>query len=127
MELFNDISQKINGDFYFGDREYVLRRKPKWTYVLDFYDDKTKKIIEFNGDFWHANPDIYKETDINPYSKETAKEIWVRDNERIENIQKNYNGVLIIWESEYKKNPSLVLDNCINFLKDEKNNKNIKN
>ena len=33
-----------------------------FTYVLvDLYDETTNKVIEFYGDFWHANPLIYKE------------------------------------------------------------------
>ena len=46
-------------------------------YYYDFaviYKDK-KKIIEFNGDFWHANPQMYSESYIHGVTKKTAKEI----------------------------------------------------
>ena len=41
------------------------------------------KIIEFNGDFWHANPLKYDETFINPYTKETFKEIRIKDDRKL--------------------------------------------
>jgi hypothetical protein len=38
-----------------------------------------KKIIEFYGDMWHANPAIYKESQRIPRIGKTAKEIQTRD------------------------------------------------
>ena len=33
-------------------------------YIVDGYDSKTNTIYEFNGDFWHGNPNIYNLTDL---------------------------------------------------------------
>jgi len=117
-ELFNEIQKNINKYFYFGENEYVISGN-NWIYKLDFYDKESKKAIEFNGDFWHANPQIYKDIDINPYLKLTAKEIWEFDNNRIKNIKTKINDIIIIWESEYIKDKKKIIDKCINFLQNE--------
>lgn len=44
-----------------------------------FYDFcYNKKIIEYNGDFWHANPKIYNESDV-VHKNKVAKDIWNYD------------------------------------------------
>lgn len=59
-------------------------------------------IVEFYGDHWHANPIKYQADDIiNPTNK-TAKEIWQKDKERIELLEKHGYKVYIVWESDLK-------------------------
>ena len=74
------------------------------------------KIIEYNGDFWHANPLIYDENFINPVSKLTATDIW--DKEARKEDVANLHGytMLRVWESDYKNNKDKVIQDCINFL-----------
>ena len=38
-------------------------------YLVDGYNDKTKTIYEFYGDYWHGNPNRYKREDINVINK----------------------------------------------------------
>jgi hypothetical protein len=119
--LFKKINEYISGEFYYGEKEYVLKRE-KWTYILDFYDKNSKKVIEFNGDLWHANPKIYEHYEIcNPFSRETAKEIWERDEIRFKNIlmHKDVNDILVVWEKDFKENKEKVINQCVNFLKNE--------
>ena len=59
------------------------------------------KIVEFYGDFWHANPDIYKEDDILNFGsiKQSAKNIWQKDLNNI-NFAKEQNYIVyILWEN----------------------------
>lgn len=86
------------------------------SYFYDFYDESKGKIIEFNGDYWHANPNKYKENDIVNGVK--AKDIWIRDKHKIDYAKglSHINGVLIVWESDYKKNPEQVFETCKQFL-----------
>lgn len=121
IKLFEKIDEQINKNFYFGENEYVIKRN-KWTYIVDFYDAETKKIIEFYGDFWHANPNLYGENDVcNPWTKERANEIWERDKIRIQNLlnHNEVNDILIIWEYDFKQNTKQIINECINFLKNE--------
>jgi hypothetical protein len=49
-------------------------------YHLDYYDETLNVAVEFYGDFWHANPLIYKETDC--ILGVSVSEIWKRDKAR---------------------------------------------
>lgn len=85
-------------------------------YKYDYVDFKRKKVIEFNGDFWHCNPLKYNEDFTHKILKKTAKEIW--NNDRIKNTwfeNRNYK-VLVIWESEFTKNPKETIQKCLDFL-----------
>lgn len=83
----------------------------------NFYDFCFQnKIIEFNGDFWHANPEKYNKDFINPFSKKTAFEVWKRDEHRIAIAKLNGYDVKIIWESHYKQNKNKILQECIEWL-----------
>ena len=88
--------------------------------MYDFTDIKKKKIIEYNGDQYHANPSIYDKDDLpHPYHKEkgyTSKDIWERDKIKIDLARKNGFNVLVIWDSEYRKNPQQTLQKCIEFI-----------
>jgi len=85
---------------------------------FDFVDVANKKVIEFNGDLWHANPKIFSESDCpNPYKKNlTAKHIWHFDENKNQQAINNGYEVLIIWESDYKKNYKQTLKKCIKFM-----------
>lgn len=91
----------------------------------DIFLEDIGLVIEFYGDFWHANPKFYKENDI-VYRNITAKEIWESDRIRIQKfdnaIDKNNNPVgyktIIIWEYDYINNEKQVLnmlDMLINY------------
>jgi G:T-mismatch repair DNA endonuclease (very short patch repair protein) len=65
-----------------------------------------KKIIEFFGDFWHANPEKYKENDV-IHNKLRARDIWKKDKNRIEKFDNLGYKTSIIWENELKDIPKL--------------------
>lgn len=79
------------------------------------------KIIEFNGDFWHANPKIYNENDMLPRpgnTYESAKDIWERDKTRYERFMLCGFKVHVVWESDYVDDPERTVDECVKFLRD---------
>lgn len=118
IRLFNEIKKEIDGKFYFGENEYVLKRE-KGVYILDFYDSYSKKAIEFYGDIWHANPLRFNKNDKpNPFLKEFSYQIWDRDEKRIKNIvsHDDVEDLLIIWEKDFIENPEEIIKKCINFL-----------
>jgi len=45
-----------------------------------------------------------------------AYEIWNKEKNKIDLIQKIGFNVLIIWESDYKQNKEETIQKCINFL-----------
>lgn len=121
QELFFEISKRINGEFKFAKNggEFCIRTDKNYYY--DFTDLENKKIIEYNGDRYHANPKLYESNDQpHPYYKKNglkASDIWESD--KIKTKEANNRGfeVLVIWDSEYKKNKEFIIQKCINFLK----------
>lgn len=79
---------------------------------FDFLINDTQIIIEVNGDYWHANPEKYKENDILNLGRGklmSAKQIWVKDKKKnTQAINKGYK-VLIIWEKYIRKTSDLEL------------------
>ena len=71
--------------------------------TIRFYDIKFNNnvLLEINGDYWHANPLKYNETDIIKKSGKTltAKEIWNYDFEKMMLAKENSYTVMYIWES----------------------------
>ena len=91
-----------------GKLDHSSINKPfgKWSYDLDtyvVYDIKHKNcIIEFNGDYWHANPNIYKETAY--LRQKRVGDIWKRDKLKIKTVEDLGFRVLVVWESEFQQN-----------------------
>ena len=112
LELFESISYNIP-NIKFGYDEVILKIN-NMSYSIDCIDIVHKKIIEFYGDYWHANPNKFKATDI--IKKTTAQKIWDHDNQKIRALNDNGYAVLIIWESEYKKDKQGIINKCKNFL-----------
>ena len=123
QELFYKLIEKVD----INDINYFLFAKKGGEFVLsddngfyryDFTDLKNKKIIEYNGDDYHGNPNKYDKDDYpNPFRKDlTAKDIWDKD-ERKKLIANNKGfEVLVVWDSEYKKNKQEIIDECKKFL-----------
>jgi hypothetical protein len=105
-ELFDNISKILNNKYtlYYANTEYeFFDSKNKKSYFLDFYIEELKFGIEFNGDIFHANPEIYEKNDTpNPFNEMTSEEIWEKNLEKNLFISNQINDLMIIWESELK-------------------------
>ena len=98
LKSLGDVQQEYNIDRYSFDARYK------------------NKLIEFNGDYWHMNPIIYKSDDINKTNKKSAQFIWDSDKHKYEIAKSRGFEVLVIWESEYKQDPINTINKCIQFL-----------
>jgi len=98
------------------DKQFAIKSEENnWFY----YDIRVgNKIIEYNGDYWHANPKIYDSSHVfkRNNKKINAKNIWEKDNKKILTANKNGYEVYVIWENEYKKDKIGTIEKCINFL-----------
>jgi G:T-mismatch repair DNA endonuclease (very short patch repair protein) len=79
----------------------------------DIFIEKIGLIIEFYGDYWHANPKFYKAEDIVHHGLK-AKDIWKKDKERIQKFNNTIGDVsykvIVVWQDEYINNKEQVLD-----------------
>lgn len=86
----------------------------------DFLISNTKILIEVQGDFWHGNPEIYKENDIlhHPMNHILTKDQWKKDEEKRINAEKYGYKVIYIWEKEMaKKSNTELIELLIKKLK----------
>jgi hypothetical protein len=117
QEFISAIENKI------GNLDHTTTRNPfgKWspllgTYVV--YDIKHHDcIIEFNGDYWHANPKIYKDTAV--IRGKLAIDIQQRDMLKLKTAQDLGFRTLVVWESEYKQNKELIIQEACKWLLNE--------
>jgi G:T-mismatch repair DNA endonuclease (very short patch repair protein) len=100
---------------------YVINTKKHRWYYPDVIIKSKRVIIELYGDYWHANSKKYYANDI-VHHNILAKDIWKRDRIRIRRLTKLGYKVIIIWESEYKKNKNKVLSRIENELLQTNNN-----
>ena len=70
-----------------------------------------KYVIECNGDFYHCNPKFYNHDYINPKTGYKAAYIWEYDNKKINTYKQHSLIPIIIWESDWKSNKQLIIDN----------------
>lgn len=70
-------------------------------YIVDGYDPETNTVYEFNGDFWHGNPKIYKNTDINIVNGKTFVELYEKTIIREKYLKNKGYKVISIWESDF--------------------------
>ena len=82
-------------------------------YRVDFYHKETKTVVEFYGDFYHRNPALFESNHI--AFGTTAKEKWDYDRIRENKIQqdKNVKQLLVVWDSEFRKNSKETVNKII--------------
>lgn len=124
QQCFKEVSFKIGrNDLKFrenhGEQHFYINKK---IYYVDLYDPATKRIIQFYGSYWHADPKWYEAKDEIPYPSNKnilAQQIWKRDQERLNVLIKQgaISQVLVIWENDYNNNKEQIIKRCIQFLR----------
>jgi len=121
LELFEEIMKHSFKDkkyVMYGNNEMCIKNPNKKFYLFDFAinSDKTKKVIEFHGDYIHANPKKYSPDWFHPLKKITAKEIWDADKLKQTEVENCGFEYMVIWESEFKANKDETIKRCLQFL-----------
>lgn len=128
QELFKLVDEKlgeVSKNSYWNDKNYefeifaakdgINKRVFRIDYILN------KRIIEFNGNYWHANPKKYKPDDkLAFFGCETkqAKDIWEADAKRNKAIEDLGYKIKVVWEEDYMKDRDKLVDECVKFLKE---------
>jgi hypothetical protein len=118
--FFNELQSRISQKLYYGEEEKWIRYNKNKGFYVDLILDN--KIIEFNGDFYHANPNLYDGDAIIKISSSkifNAKDIWSKDTFKVKTLEKLGYKILIIWEKDIREDRDKILNKCIKFLKDE--------
>ena len=120
QDLFNELYKYTTNEVYYAslNREYTIYNdKNKHAYAFDFTDLTNRKIIEFQGDIYHGNPNLFNENDRpSPWNNLTAKEMWERDEYKKQIAITNDFDVMQIWEYDFRNKKEEVIKNCLSFL-----------
>ena len=95
-----------------------VQNKQIGKFNVDFLNEKTKTIIEFNGDYWHMNPDMYEADFVNAVTKIQARDKWNMDSERIKELEKLGYNVIVWWENNLIKNRIVAEDSIKSAIED---------
>lgn len=70
----------------------------------DFVNTKLGICVEYNGNFWHANPRLYGKDDY-LYAGKNASDVWEDDIHKLSNAIKHpkISKVFIVWEGEEER------------------------
>lgn len=91
-ELCNYIKTIYNGQVLENDRTVIYPKE------IDIYLPELRLGFEFDGTYWHADPDFYKADDIID-NIETAEEIWEKDRQKDQICESA--GIMLIRIKEY--------------------------
>ena len=83
-------------------------------YELDIYLPDLRLAIEYNGNYWHANPKFYNANDI--IVRKTAKQIWKKDKQKINRCIKAGIELLIIWEDDWTNRQDIVKQELLDII-----------
>lgn len=101
--IYNKLNDKSNINFSELNNEEEFFINKDWAKVIFVDFKKDNKIIEFDGDYWHKS---------NKQKKlDKKRDLFLKS--------KGYD-ILRIKEKEYKKNKEKILNECLQFLEDEK-------
>ena len=91
----NDAEKKSG---YIFQREWNI---PYTKYIADAYCTETNTIYEFQGDFWHGNPNLYDSNAINPVKKCTFRELYNKTSVKTNVIKGLGYNFIEIWEYDW--------------------------
>lgn len=81
-------------------------------YKVDFLINKDV-VLEFYGDYWHANPEKFSFNWFNNKTKKFAYEIWERDKIRKNILMNKKFKFIIIWENDWNNRTKEEKENFI--------------
>lgn len=76
---------------------------------VDIVNDELKVIIEYYGDYFHANPRFYSPDEYIKIINKTASEKWISDRKRNFYLENNGYKIIIIWENKWKNDKESVI------------------
>lgn len=114
IELASFLQTQYPSTLLFGENQLTLFDGLRY-YYYDICDIISKKIIEYNGDYWHANPSKYKEESL-VHSNKSAKQIWEADDIKLKIAKSLGYNIHVVWETDYLKNKIEITNRCLTFL-----------
>jgi len=117
-EIYERLPLELKEHCYFAElnKEFGKMSKSGKYYFYDFAISHQKKCIEFNGNYYHMNPELYKIDEFNKRRNLTSKEIYNLDEIKNDFIISLGFDILVIWEKDYKSDIEKTLQKCLKFI-----------
>jgi very-short-patch-repair endonuclease len=80
-------------------------------YLVDFMFPEQRVVVEVDGDYWHANPDIYKR-----YLNNTQKRVVEKDEKEAAYCKDNEWLLLRFWETDINNDIDTCIDKVVEVL-----------
>jgi G:T-mismatch repair DNA endonuclease (very short patch repair protein) len=78
--------------------EFVVDGLPYDIFIIDL-----NLIIEYNGDRWHYNKNIYSADFFDKVKNRYAWEKWEKDEKKLKHAKDNGYNIEVIWEYDWKR------------------------
>lgn len=120
-DIFLTPDEKKHTYFYEHQKEFV-KNKGKEIYLYDFVISNLNLCIEFHGDIWHANPNLFTEKSyIHPFDKNISyNDIHEKDRKKQKLIESFGFEYYVVWEYDYRKKPDSVLSNIKDIINESR-------
>ena len=108
QSLFDLVASKLGkSEVYYDSLNYEFLLNG---YRVDFFHKASGTVVEFFGDFFHRNPTKFKADFV--VHNLSSQERWNYDRARMAKIMQDslVNDVIIVWESDFRKNPQQQAD-----------------
>lgn len=99
--------------------QYHIKGHP---YLYDIFLEEFNTIIEFQGDYWHANPRRYPPGTmlaIQSVGKILVEDIWEKDLLKKLAAENSGISVIYIWEMDFKKDGLSTIDKILVDLRNK--------
>ena len=118
IEFIDMLSSRLDDEILLKETIHYVdeNNNHKWFYP-DVIIPKKNIIIEYNGSFWHADPNRYKDSECIIHDGIKASDIWKRDNIKKEYYEKMGYKLITVWGDNFISNK----EECINETIDKIN------
>ena len=120
-EFIQQVTEKLVGDFKIHSAlhggEFCIYNEA--AHLYDFVITSPIKLaIEFNGDFWHANPKNYARDQILNHrgGNRIAGDIWAYDEHKRKLLENRGFLTMTIWESDYNLDKMETINKVIQWI-----------
>lgn len=117
-EIITDLYPDVN-TYYFNKhgKEFIIydkkfRKARQYDYVIT---SPINIIIEYDGDYWHANPQKYKPRDM--IRGLIAEEIWALDEHKNSLAESRGFEIIRVWESDVSKDFDRMVDKVVQYIR----------
>ena len=100
MLRYPDIQHGLNGGEF----------TPPGSSRVDGYSQKYNLIIECHGGFWHGDPRIYNNDDMNPRTNRSFGECYENTQSKTRKLKELGYNVIELWELDWNRGKRAVID-----------------